>query len=75
MCVSFYYFAMDVFMVELYDSPKYDSNFYSIGCAYVATTCSRITSAYGVNWVTYTSNTVSQSNLVAHEVRFDIVFG
>ena len=37
-----------------------------IGCAYVRATCGSF--AYGVNYVTYTTNTVGQSNLVAHEI-------
>ena len=39
-----------------------------IGCAYVRQTCSNPSASYGVNWVSYTSNTVAQSNLVSHEI-------
>ena len=38
-----------------------------IGCAYIGTTCN-YSAAYGVNYVTYTGNTVAQANLVAHEM-------
>ena len=39
-----------------------------IGCAYVASSCN-LSGAYGVNWVSYTTNAVGRSNLIAHEVR------
>ena len=45
-----------------------DSRGCVIGCAHVAVSCSNLAYSYGVNWVTYTTNTVARSNLVAHEM-------
>lgn len=43
-----------------------------IGCAYVSVTCNNPGAAYGVNWVTYKTNAVSQSNLVSHELGHNV---
>lgn len=43
-----------------------------IGCAYVGVTCSNPSAAYGVNYATYTSNTVAQSNLISHELGHNL---
>jgi hypothetical protein len=39
-----------------------------VGCAYVEQTCSNLSASYGINYVSYTSNVVARSNLVAHEI-------
>ena len=47
----------------------YDDGSCVIGCAYMETSCVyQSTYSYGINYVTYTTNTVSRSNLVSHEV-------
>lgn len=43
-----------------------------IGCAYTRATCLSTFSAYGVNWVGYTSNAVAQSQLVSHELGHNV---
>lgn len=45
-----------------------DSDGCVIGCAYVGTSCVNPSYSYGVNWVTYTTDTVRQKHLVAHEI-------
>jgi hypothetical protein len=42
-----------------------------IGCAYVGTACDN-NWGFGVNWVTYTTNTVAQSQLVSHEIGHNL---
>ena len=64
-------------VAELFTGVGYecDDDGCTIGCAYVAETCETfrngdidLSSSYGINWVTYTSNSVKRSNLVAHEI-------
>lgn len=49
-----------------------DSDGCVIGCAFRGATCYYPAWSYGVNFVSYTSNRMEQSNLVAHELGHNI---
>jgi hypothetical protein len=59
-------------LAHLFSGTVMDGGDGTIGCAYTESSCSQPERAYGVNHITWTSNTVTRSNLVTHEMGHNL---